>query len=193
MKPRKKSSIFTFLCSFLPGAAEMYLGFMKMGFSLMLIFFISFALPAMCNANDTFLFIAFAIWFYGFFHARNIASAEAADFEKLEDRFIWEEFLDGADLKISNKKKWSGIIVILVGVALLWSSVSGLVYNLLPEQMVAAIRYIGSSISGILVSLAIIIIGVLLIRGKKEELFQNDKALNQKQEVIGIGEDNENA
>ena len=39
MKPKKKNKFFTFLCSFLPGAAEMYMGFMKMGISLLVVFF----------------------------------------------------------------------------------------------------------------------------------------------------------
>ena len=46
MKQKKKSRFLTFIFSFLPGAAEMYMGFMKNGFSLMMIFFLSF-IPAM--------------------------------------------------------------------------------------------------------------------------------------------------
>ena len=42
MKQKKKSRFLTFIFSFLPGAAEMYMGFMKNGFSLMMIFFLSF-------------------------------------------------------------------------------------------------------------------------------------------------------
>ena len=41
MKPTKKNNFFTFIFSFLPGAAEMYMGFMKNGFSILAIFFIA--------------------------------------------------------------------------------------------------------------------------------------------------------
>ena len=34
MKQQKKSKFFTFMFSFIPGAAEMYMGFMKQGVSL---------------------------------------------------------------------------------------------------------------------------------------------------------------
>ena len=36
---KKKSGFWTFVFSLLPGAAEMYMGFMKMGISLMGLFF----------------------------------------------------------------------------------------------------------------------------------------------------------
>ena len=39
MKTKKKNRFLTFCFSCLPGAAEMYMGFMKMGLSLMLVFF----------------------------------------------------------------------------------------------------------------------------------------------------------
>ena len=38
MKPRKKNNFFTLVCSFCPGAAEMYMGFMKSGLSLLVVF-----------------------------------------------------------------------------------------------------------------------------------------------------------
>ena len=42
MKQKKKNKFFTFIFSLLPGAAEMYMGFMKNGLSMMVMFFISF-------------------------------------------------------------------------------------------------------------------------------------------------------
>ena len=50
MVQKKKNKTFTFLCSFLPGAAEMYMGFMKNGLTLMLLFFASFMLPTVIGA-----------------------------------------------------------------------------------------------------------------------------------------------
>ena len=43
MKTKKKSRFLSFCFSFLPGAAEMYMGFMKTGMSLMLVFFLLIA------------------------------------------------------------------------------------------------------------------------------------------------------
>ena len=172
MKPKKKSSVFTFFCSFLPGAAEMYMGFMKMGVSLMALFFVSFMIPAMFNASDVFICLAFIIWFYGFFHARNIAACDDEAFLLLDDKFIWEEFTEGKPLKISEKsgRKWIAGILILLGVGILWSNFRSLIYNLIPDAMWEAIYPIVNNIPGTVIAIVIIIIGVKMILGKKEEL-----------------------
>ena len=174
MKPKKKSSVFTFFCSFLPGVAEMYMGFMKMGISLMALFFISFMIPAMFNASDVFLFLAFAIWFYGFFHARNLAACEDEAFVLLEDQFIWDEFTDGKPIKISEKigRKWIAGILILLGVGILWSNFRSLIYGLIPDALWNQISPIVANIPGTVVAIIIIIIGVRMIHGKKEELLE---------------------
>ena len=39
---KKKSKFFTFCCSLIPGAGEMYLGFLKQGISIMTTFFLIF-------------------------------------------------------------------------------------------------------------------------------------------------------
>ena len=44
MKQQKKGKFLTFMFSFIPGAAEMYMGFMKMGVSLMALFFLCVAI-----------------------------------------------------------------------------------------------------------------------------------------------------
>ena len=46
---RKKSRFWLFLFSFMPGAGEMYMGFMKMGLSLMLGFMILVAIVGYTN------------------------------------------------------------------------------------------------------------------------------------------------
>lgn len=172
MKPKKKSSIFTFLCSFLPGAAEMYLGFMKMGSSLLALFFVSFMLASLFSPGDVFVLLAFIIWFYGFFHARNIAACDEEAFALLEDKFIWEEFTDEKPIKIPEKtgRKWIAIILILLGVGTLWSNFKSIIYNMIPDSMWESIYPIVDNIPKTVIAIVIIIIGVKMMLGKKEEL-----------------------
>ena len=150
----------------------MYMGFMKMGISLMALFFVSFMIPAMFNASDAFICLAFAIWFYGFFHARNLSACDDEDFVLLEDQFIWEEFTDGKPVKISEKsgRKWIAGILILLGVGILWSNFRSIIYSLIPDEMWEAIYPVVANIPGTIIAVVIIIIGVRMILGKKEEL-----------------------
>ena len=52
MKTKKKSRFLTFCFSLLPGAGEMYMGFMRMGLSLMLLFILSFMIPAALRLDE---------------------------------------------------------------------------------------------------------------------------------------------
>ena len=67
MKAKKKSKFVTFCFSLLPGAAEMYMGFMKMGVSLMSLFFLIIMLGMLMN-QGIIVMAGIVVWFYGFFH-----------------------------------------------------------------------------------------------------------------------------
>ena len=52
MKTKKKSRFLTFCFSMLPGAGEMYMGFMRTGVSLMLLFFLSIYIPVSLRLSE---------------------------------------------------------------------------------------------------------------------------------------------
>ncbi len=172
MRQKKKNKAFTFICSLLPGAAEMYMGFMKLGVSLMAVFFLSFMIPAIFRANDVFVCIAFLLWFYGFFHARNIDAMDDADFMALEDKFIWEEFTDSRAVKISGKtgRKWFAAILIVFGCGVLWSNFRSFFLKFIPVEIWETLYPIIDRVPEIIFAVVIIVIGIRMILGKKEEL-----------------------
>ena len=172
MKQKRKSRLFTFLFSFLPGAAEMYMGFMKNGFTLMLVFFLSF-LPVACLSTLDFLFlITVVIWFFGFFHARNIAGMRDEEFYALEDQYIWEEFPDFKGIKIARGpiRTWIAAILIFLGVAQLWNYLSEAIYRLIPDGLWDLIYQVVEVIPQVLIAILFIALGFYLIAGKKKEL-----------------------
>ncbi|MBR1691438.1 MAG: hypothetical protein IJ711_01545 [Lachnospiraceae bacterium] len=179
----KKNSAFTFICSFLPGAAEMYMGFMKMGVSLMALFFLSIFIPSYLRIEDIFICFAALIWFYGFFHARNLVHYEEERLRQLEDHYIWEEFTDGAAFPIPSHsvRKWGAAILIVCGIALLWRNLMGVIYALIPERLFEKLCPVVDSVNErvprVVIAVLLIVIGVRLIMGKKEEIDQQ-KTLN---------------
>ena len=88
MKTKKKSKFLTFCFSVIPGAAQMYMGFMKMGVSLMALFalIILFAVWLNQGALATFCVIA---WFYSFFQANHLASLSDEEFHMVEDGYLF--------------------------------------------------------------------------------------------------------
>ena len=172
MKQKKKNRFFTFIFSFLPGAAEMYMGFMKNGFSLMLCFLLPFALVVIYGGLDFLMPICAVMWFYGFFHARNYAGMDDMTFDAMTDKYIWEEFSDLNFSKVSAKtaKKWIAAALIVIGAALIWDYFSGILYRLIPEGYWDDIYPALSNIPQVVISILMVIVGIRMVVGKKKEL-----------------------
>ncbi len=171
MKQRKKNNLFTFFCSFIPGAAEMYMGFMKMGFSIMAIFTISIMIPIIFRL-EVLLCIPVLIWFFAFFHARNVATCDNETFLSLEDKWIWENFISMEKVPSLNRvyQKWVAIILIIVGFGSLLNNCINMIYNLIPDNLWNILYPIVNQIPKIFISIVLIVIGMKMIRGKKEQI-----------------------
>lgn len=198
MNTKKKSRFLSFCFSLLPGAAEMYMGFMKAGTSLMLTFFLLIAVSGWVNQTILIMFDV-VIWFYGFFHANHLASLSDEEFAQVTD-----EYLLGWDLTLDRKKfvgkyqKWIACGLIFVGAVFLWDTLANLLRNVLPEEyaFVARIMWrIGNYAPGIIIGCGIIFLGVRLLNGKSVEVVSagentpdesnqavNDKANGQQEE-----------
>ncbi len=172
MKQKRKSRFLTFIFSFLPGAAEMYMGFMKNGLTLMLVFFLSF-IPAACLSTLGFLIlISVVIWFFGFFHARNFAGMTDEEFYAMEDQYIWEEFpsLKGKKFVKGPIRTWIAAILIFLGVAQLWNYLTEAIYRLIPDAYWDIIYPVVDALPQIVIAILFVVLGVYLIVGKKKEL-----------------------
>ena len=185
MRQKRKNNFFTFIFSLLPGAAEMYMGFMKNGFTLMIIFFLSFVPSVFFSVLDFLGAIGVVLWFFGFFHARNYASMTDAEFAAMQDKYIWEEFDELKGMKFANTtvKKAVAVVLILIGAGQLWNYFSGLIYNLIPENLWDAIYPVVREIPQLVIAVLFVVAGIYMIMGKKKEL---DIAPNV--EIMRIGD-----
>lgn len=167
---RKRNGFFTFIWSFIPGAAEMYMGFMKCGFSLMALFFAGIAISGFIS--DLLFFVPALIWFYSFFHARNLASCPDEMIHSMEDDFIWDSFGDGTKTRITSPtlRKWGATILIVIGATLLWQNLRSIIAILIPGRYWDMLWPFVDNIPQIVISLLIIAIGIGLIVGKKKEV-----------------------
>ncbi|WP_026527124.1 hypothetical protein [Butyrivibrio sp. VCD2006] len=180
MRPRQKRGFFNFIFAFLPGAAEMYMGFMKMGASLMLTFFGVIMMIGFLDLSDAFAVFIPVIWFYGFFHARNLATCTPDIFMSIRDDFFWNDFIDGKKINIQSEKTRKVIAwaLIIIGIATLWNMVTRPIeeaFLWMTDSPIA--RYLHGafeSIPKLLIALLIIFVGLKMINGKKKELFISD-------------------
>ena len=183
MKTKKKNRFLSFCMSCIPGAGEMYMGFMKMGVSRMLLFILTIMVAIWINqgALATFCIVE---WFYSFFYANHLASLNDEEFAQVKDEYLFGlGALPGAQTFVERYHKWVAYGLIFMGICFLWNTMADLLRRILPKEFSfiwGMMWKIGDFIPSIVIGCAIIIIGVKLLSGKKMEVVEEKK----------IGEDN---
>ncbi|MGH4122076.1 MAG: hypothetical protein ACREV6_03975 [Clostridium sp.] len=172
---KERSKFLTFCFSLLPGAGHMYLGFMKMGLSLMAAFFFLIFLSSSLSIG-TLLFFLPLIWFYSFFDCMNKRYSTEEEFLLLEDNYLFslDEFakIDKGILK--KHSLWSGILLLLFGAYLIWNNIINSLASYMPDGVYRVINNITRVAPQIIIGVAIIVVGAKLIIGKKRECDMND-------------------
>ncbi len=178
---KRRNGFIRFLLSFLPGAGEMYMGFMKMGLSLMTIFF-AFVALSMFLESGVLLFIDAIVWFYSFFHMHNLAGMSDEEFYAVEDEYLIS--LDKFNFKekklTEQSRKILSICLIIFGVVLTYQGLGRIFYAYIPEWIYQIIAHVTNSLPKIIIGLAIIYIGVKMIHGKQAELDSVENAEEEK-------------
>lgn len=176
---RKKSRFWSFIWSFIPGAGDMYLGFMKMGISLMLGFMGLIALMALTNL-DVLAVFPVTMWFYSFFHANNLAGLDEHTFMAMEDRFLfgldeWDT-IEKLGAHMTGKRKTAvAAVFILIGIVMLWQAIFNLLCDIFGWDNVVLSQiyyFIRDDLPRFVVGIGIIWVGLLMIRGRKVEMIE---------------------
>ena len=171
---RRKSRFWTFICSLIPGAGEMYLGFLREGVSIM-------TLCAVLLACDSWLGLYPAayglpiLWFYSFFDTHNKAGLPDEEFYALEDGYLFHldqiftsKWLEGRRRDIAA---WA---MILLGLSIFWGPAVRWLVSMVDAWMspgfAAAFAGFLYQIPRFIVAGVLIVGGILLIQGKKKEL-----------------------
>lgn len=186
MEYKKRNGFFVFCFSFIPGAVEMYMGFMKNGVSLMTMFVIMFVgviidvpVISLLGAGASVI-----IWFYAFFHAWNMYRLNGDVLMGMEDRYIWTEFGLPGKVKIQDEKfrRVLAIAFILGGASVLWENVMDCVREFVIRFVSSEIWYsfdhILRNVPQTIISIIFIYVGIRLIKGKKKELGIDDNSVD---------------
>lgn len=172
----KRSSFFSFLCAFVPGAGEMYMGMMNRGLSVMLLFWGLIGFCAMFGL-EFLLFLAPVIWFYSFFETLNLRKMTYEQLCALEDNMLFDlDTWTAAQFKdmVQKRHLLIGGGCIFIGLYMLYDGIlmrhlGGLLYEYLPWVM-SLLR----SLPTLLAALAIIFVGIRLIKGKSPVKTEED-------------------
>lgn len=149
----------------------MYMGFLKMGASIMTLFFLIAFVSSSLGLGILF-FADLTVWFYSFFHVHNLASLPDEEFYAIEDAWLFQScapaFSEKDFLKKNNRIIAWGLIIL--GAIMTWQGVLHLIEQYLPQEIYRCIWRFSYQMPKIVVGIAIIVLGAAMIRGKKKEL-----------------------
>lgn len=170
---KKKSKFWLGVFSLVPGAGEMYLGFMKMGVSLMLMCGLSIALMAMTEIMALSVIVV-TIYIYSFFHANNLGRMEDQAFQEMEDCYLFgmDGFLSVRDSVKGRYKKIVGGILVLFGLAMLWNALFSVLCDIFGwdnEMLREIYRFMRDEFPRVLIGVAVTWGGIWMLRGKKTQ------------------------
>lgn len=168
---RQKKGFWLFIFSLIPGAGEMYMGFMKQGISIMLLFCSIFALCAGTGMDWLLMFFPI-IWFYSFFNVHNLKSLPEDEFYAIEDNYILhlDELIGDANHIVGKYRTLVAIGLIIFGISILWNNFTDILYWILPDFLANIVSRISYQLPQIIIALVIIITGFYLLSDKKRSL-----------------------
>lgn len=178
---RKKNGFLTFIFSLIPGAGEMYMGFMKQGVSLMTVFWgIIFLYSSLFYTFDILIAILPVIWAYSFFHVHNLRAMPDEQFHAQEDSYLFklDQIFPKDGKLITQYRKFFSIVLIFLGIALLWQSLSSVIRWIIPDTMMLYYNSFVNMLPRIVLSLFMVWSGIWLIKGKKKELYDDSAEEN---------------
>lgn len=143
----------------------MYLGFMKQGVSIMLSFFLVIFAADFFRVSLVFALLP-VIWCYAFFDTINKAGLTGEELENIEDKSLFDGIFSLDFSFIKRRNVWLGALLIILGVLLL---VDKIILSELSRIGFVEVYFIRDHIRTIILAGAIILLGIKMISGKKEE------------------------
>lgn len=156
----KKNALLTFIFACIPGAGQMYYGYMQRGLSLITLFCGCFILGALVSPL---LVTTFIVWMYSFFDTYDLIRHLAAGDPKPDELLVLGSW-DDLKRAIPKHNRLLGWGLIALGVWSLYSIlVEPMLYSLLELLNVQNAYYYISSIPTILIAALLIAAGVWLL------------------------------
>ena len=177
----KKNGILTFLFAFVPGAGQMYQGYMKRGLSLITLFFL--CIMAGMLLLDPLALTALIVWMYSFFDTFNLRAQFIAGTAPADDYLVHFNTKDARlTLFFRDSHKLVGWALIALGAMVAYQNI---IMRVLGDVMwrwgqnnafFRAVYLMLEQLPEVVVCVALIICGLWLVRGPKgrKQKPQND-------------------
>ena len=162
----KKNGILTFLFAFVPGAGQMYQGYMKRGLSLITLFFL--CIMAGMLLLEQLVLTALIVWMYSFFDTFNLRAQFIAGTAPADDYLVHFNTKDARlTLFFRDSHKLVGWALIALGAMVAYQNI---IMRVLGDVMWL------DELPEVVVCVALIVCGLWLVRGPKGKKVHRKKA-----------------
>ena len=176
----KKNGILTFLFAFVPGAGQMYQGYMKRGLSLITLFFLCIMAGMLL---EPLVLTALIVWMYSFFDTFNLRAQFIAGTAPADDYLVHFNTKDARlTLFFRDSHKLVGWALIALGAMVAYQNI---IMRVLGDVMwrwgqnspfFRAVYLMLDELPEVVVCVALIVCGVWLVRGPKGKKVHRKKA-----------------
>lgn len=189
----KKSRALAILFGLMPGAGHMYLGKMKRGMTLLILFWGILGVASFLGMGALALGML-VVWFYAFFDVVNLSALPPEQLEAVPDQFMFG-LLDGTNVRSLNTFKTKSTALgwgfIIVGILLLYNTLSSLIFGSLSSFLASlgfSVEWLWNiyyDIPQLVVGVLVIFLGIRFMRGGKKNSPKDDL-----RQYIGDGQEN---
>lgn len=164
---KQKKGFWVFICSLVPGAGEMYMGFRKQGLSIMTLFWGVIALASCLNIGFPMVLLPI-IWCYSFFNVHNLKSLSEEEFYSLKDDYMihLERFSGDKSEFLKKHRTKISVGIIVLGALALWNIIPFFFQNIMPYESFWFVDFIMTAVPKVIFAMAMIVLGIYLLIGK---------------------------
>lgn len=165
---QRKSGFLTFCFACLPGAGEMYLGYMKRGLSVMIAFWGLIFVASLLNMGILGI-LAPIIWAYSFFDTFNLRAQTPEQVAANPDAYLFDvESIAGSNWKnvVARRHNLFGGLLIFLGAYILYNTfLRPLLWDLYRTYGLVWLGNIMDGIPTLVIAVLIILLGLYLVKG----------------------------
>lgn len=178
----KKNKFWNVCISCVPGAGQMYQGFLKRGVSLMLIFCGLLCLMDILYIN-WFVYAVPVVWCYSFFDSINTNSLPDEEFNMLKDEYLFIQGNENFNFNMGKIRIPAAVLLIITGSYILFENMLYILDSIFRIRFSNIIYRLMDYFPRFVFSILIILIGLYLIKGKKTQMDNSDIYGKEKEEI----------
>lgn len=173
----KKNGFLTFCFAWVPGAGQMYQGYMKRGVSLMFWFFAIIAVGVLLDSGGDIWFpylLLPVIWAYSFFDTFNLRRLEPEQRAAMGDFFLpnpdWVRRITGrqGDVTLGEKRvaKIGGWLLIFIGAVAIYNSLLNSIGEWIYFNVSGVLYSFLNRLPGLVFAVALVALGIWLLKNR---------------------------